>query len=125
MQMNKIIETVPYRQYKDRLLKRFSGEYPAEQGMPAKQAVNEAVDWAINRNLLNGLFKTQKEEVMSMSLTEFDEEEFKRDMRNEGREEKAIEAATDFLKENVSPEIISKCLKLPLEQVLELKKQIN
>ena len=94
-------------------------------GMPAKQAVNEAVDWSINRNLLNGLFKTQKEEVMSMSLTEFDEEEFKRDMRNEGREEKAIEAATEFLKENVSPEIISKCVKLPLEQVLELQKQIN
>ena len=100
-----------------------------KNGMPAKQAINEAVDWAINKNLLNGLFKTQKEEVLGMSLTEFDEEEFKRDMRNEGREEgreeKAIEDATELLKENVSPEIIAKCVKLPLEQVLDIQKQIT
>ena len=93
--------------------------------MPAKQAVNEAVDWAINKNLLNGLFKTQKEEVLGMSLTEFDEEEFKRDMRNEGREEKAIEDATNLLKKNIPVETIAECIGLPLEQVLELQKQIT
>ncbi len=43
----------------------------------------------------------------------------------EGREEKTIEDATELLKGNVSPEIISKFVKLPLEQVLELQKQIN
>lgn len=115
----KCIPLYNYVEYVSRILDN------KKNGMPAAQAVNEAVDWAINRNLLNGLFKIQKEEVLSMSLTEFDEEEFKRDMRNEGREEKAIEAATEFLKENVSPEIIAKCVKLPLEQVLELQKQIN
>lgn len=68
-----------------------------------------------------------------MSLTEFDEEAFKREMREEGREEgreagileKAHDTAIELLKENVSPEIIAKCVKLPLETVLELQKSIE
>ena len=35
------------------------------------------------------------------------------------------ETAIEFLKEHISPEIIAKCTKLPLEEVLELQKQIN
>lgn len=42
-----------------------------------------------------------------------------------GKEAKAVEDAIEFLKEKVSPEVIAKCVKLPLEQVLELQKQIN
>lgn len=91
-----------------------------KSGMPAKQAVNEAVDWAINRNLLNGLFKIQKQEVLSMSLTEFDEEEFKRDMRNEGREEKTIEDARSFYANGASVELIAKSLDMTPEQVKEI-----
>ncbi|MBP5442198.1 MAG: hypothetical protein J6Y60_03070, partial [Treponema sp.] len=49
-----------------------------ESGMNKKAAVEEAVDWAIKENLLDGFFKVQKSEVIGMSLTEFDEEEFKR-----------------------------------------------
>ena len=37
----------------------------------------------------------------------------------EGEEKKAVEASIEFLKENVSPEVIAKCVKLPLEKVLE------
>ena len=67
-----------------------------------------------------------------MSLTEFDVEEFRRDIREEGIEigiiqgsqQKAIEAAIELLKEKISPEIIAKCEKLPLEKVLELQEQI-
>ena len=43
----------------------------------------------------------------------------------EGKQQKAEEAATEFLKENISPEIIAKCVKLPLEKVLELKESIS
>ena len=43
----------------------------------------------------------------------------------QGRELKAIEDAKEFLKENIAPEIIAKCVKLPLDQVLELQKEIN
>lgn len=93
--------------------------------MPTEEAVNKAVDWAIKENLFDGFFKLQKEEILGMSLTEYDEEEYLRDSFQEGVEVKAIDDATEFLKENISPEIIAKCLKLPLEQVLELKKSIT
>ena len=42
----------------------------------------------------------------------------------DGKEAKAIEDASEFLKENISPEIIAKCVKLPLDQVLQLKSQL-
>lgn len=61
-----------------------------------------------------------------MTLTEFDEEEFKYIMCEEGREEKAVESATNLLKMNMlSPEQISQTIGLPLEQVLEIQKGIE
>ena len=47
-----------------------------------------------------------------------------RDGEAKGKMEKAEEDAIAFLKENISPETIAKCIKLPLERVLELKEQI-
>lgn len=96
-----------------------------KHNMSTEEAVNEAVDWAIKENLLDGFFKLQKEEVLGMSLTEYDEEEYLRDSFQEGVEQKAIDAAIELLKEKIDPEIIAKCEKLPLEQVLELKKSIT
>ena len=103
-----------------------------KQGMSIQEAINDAVAWAIQENLLDGFFKLQKEEILAMSLTEFDVEEFRRDIREEGIEigiiqgsqQKAIEVAIELLKEKISPEIIAKCEKLPLEKVLELQEQI-
>lgn len=96
-----------------------------KKGMSKEEVVNEAVDWAISENLLDGFFKMQKEEILGMSLTEYDEEAVKRTFKEEGREEKALEDAEELLKEKISPEIIARCLKLPLEQVLELQKSIT
>ena len=59
-----------------------------------------------------------------MSLTEFDEEEFKRVCREDGYEDgvydKSIEAAENLLKEGLPPEQIARCIGLPLEKVQEL-----
>ena len=41
-----------------------------------------------------------------------------------GAQQKAVEAAINFLKENISQEIIAKCTGLSLEKVMELKKSI-
>jgi len=127
------------------------------KGMNIKDAVNEAVDWAIREKLLDGFFKTQKEEILAMSLTEFNAEQVYRNWLEEGKEEgreigreegrqegrqeglqegrleglkegtmqKAIDDTIAFLKENVAPEIIAKCVKLPLEKVLELQKTLT
>ncbi len=42
----------------------------------------------------------------------------------EGVNKKAIEDAISFLKEGDSPEKVARCIKLPLEKVLELQKEI-
>ncbi len=47
-----------------------------------------------------------------------------REGKAEGMEEKAVEASLEFLKKGVSPEIIAECVKLPLEKVLELQKEL-
>ena len=72
-----------------------------------------------------------------MILTEFDEEVFKQnvredgyleglaDGRTEGASQKAIEAAENFLKEGISTEIIARCTGLPLEKVQELAESIT
>lgn len=97
--------------------------------MTAEESVNEAVGWAIKENLLDDFFKLQKEEVLAMSLTEYDEEAVMRSMREEGREEgiqeKAFEDAAALLKEKISPEIIARCVKLPLEQVIQLQTKLE
>ena len=73
-------------------------------------------------------FTIQKEEILGMSLTEFDEEAFKLEMREEGIEEgiwqKAHEDAINLLRKEIPVETILECIGLPLKQVLELKKSI-
>ena len=44
------------------------------------------MDYAIKEKLLDGYFKSQKMEVMNMSLTEFNQEEYDRNRRREGEE---------------------------------------
>ncbi|MBO4320153.1 MAG: hypothetical protein J5857_06765 [Treponema sp.] len=101
-----------------------------KSGMGKKEAVEEAVDWAIKENLLEGFFKEQKAEVIGMSLTEFDEEEFKRvcyeDGIVDGERRKALEAAENLLRLNtLSNEQISQAIGLPLEKVQEIAEKIT
>ena len=100
-----------------------------KSGIGKKESVEEAVDWAIREKLLDGFFKKQRAEVIGMSLTEFDMEEFKRVCREDGYEDgvfdKAVEAAENFLREGDSPEKIARCTGLPLEKVLELSEKIS
>lgn len=97
-------------------------------GMKNEAAIDEAIDWGIKQNLLDGLLKEQRAEVRMDLLTEFDQEQYDRIRRREGFEEgaqqKAIEDAKAFLQENIAPETIARCVKLPLETVLELQKEV-
>ena len=102
-----------------------------ESGMSRDKAIEEAVDFAIKENYLDGFFKTQRAEIIGMILTEFNEEQAHRIWRKDGYTEgikdgvqqKAEEDAVALLIEGDSPEKISRCLKLPLERVLELQEQ--
>ena len=101
--------------------------------MSAVAAVDEAMNWAIHEKLLDGFFKVQKEEVLAMSLTEYDAEEVMRDIREEGREigiaegtqQKAVEDASNMLRKNYPVDDISEITGLPLEQVLQLQAQLK
>ena len=100
-----------------------------KSGMKIGQAVQEAVDWAIKEEFLEGFVREQKEEIIAMCLTEYDEESCIRGWRQDGiemgREQKAAEAARNFLAMNVlTPEQIAQGTGLPLEQVLELQKEM-
>ena len=46
------------------------------------------------------------------------------EMREEARKEKALETAKNLLANGISSELIAKCTGLPLEQVLELQKEL-
>ena len=97
-----------------------------KSGMKNEAAIDEAIEWGIKQNLLDGLIKEQRAEVRMDLLTEFDQEQYDRIRRREGFEEgsqqKAIEAATNALAMNLTTEQASKIAGLPLETVLELKK---
>ena len=56
-------------------------------GMQIDKAVNEAVDWAIEENFLEGFVREQKEEIIGMYLTEFNEERAIRGWKKEAKEE--------------------------------------
>ena len=98
-----------------------------KDGMKIGQAVREAVDWSIKENFLEGFVREQKEEIIAMCLTEYDEESairgWKQDGIEEGMQRKAVEAARNLLAMNVlTPEQIAQAEGLPLVQVLELQK---
>ena len=97
-------------------------------GMPKKDAVGEAVDYAIKENFLDGFFKSQKMEVMNMSLTEFDQEEYDRNRRREGKEEGMEEmqsrTARNMLARNYPVNDIAEITGLSLEDVTRLSAEL-
>ncbi len=99
------------------------------KGMTTEEAVDEAVDWACEQNLLEGYIREQKAEVKMNLLTEYDEEAYiriwRRDGILQGRQEKAEETAKTMLVDNLPPEKVAHYSGLSLEQVLELQKKIT
>ena len=102
-----------------------------KSGMEREIAIDEAIDWGIKQNLLEGLIKEQRAEVRMDLLTEFDQEQYDRIRRREGFEEgaqqKAVEAALLLIKKyKASPEEAAADMNAPLELVLErLEKEVK
>ena len=100
-----------------------------ESGMKNEKAIEEAIDFAVEQNFLQGFFEKHRARIKSMCLTEFDEEEFKRVCHNDGyidgRAEKAIEAAKNLLRMGLGThEQIAQAQELPLEKVQELAEEV-
>ena len=113
----KFMEIVEY--YKAQLK-----EQPTDEEM--KSSIDKAIEEAISKNILTDYLTRNATEVRNMFQAEYD---YNLDMQvkaEEAREEKAIEAATNLLKMKLgTPEQIAQAQDLPLEQVLELQKQIT
>jgi len=103
-----------------------------EHGMEPRDAINEAVDFAIKGNFLDGYFKEQKMSIIANLLTDFNQEDYDRNRREEGYEigiqdgirQTAIANAKNLLNLSVAPEIVAQGCSLPLEQVLALKEEL-
>ena len=89
---------------------------------------HEAVDWACKENLLDGFIREQKNEVIAMCLTEYDEEACIRTWREdgidigraEGAREAQLDAAKNLYANGVSIEIIAKSLGMTQEEVKDI-----
>ena len=107
-------------------------------GMALENATEDAVDWAIRENLLNGLFKKEKSQIMGNILCEFDQDVYERDIFQDGKDEgiaiglaegeargsrtKALEAARNLLSLRVlTEEQIAQTVGLPLDEIAQLK----
>ena len=104
------------------------------QGMTFDSAVNEAVDFAIKGDFLEGFFREKRMKILDDIYTEFDQESYDETLRNDGRiegiqigaRENAIANAKNFLKKsNLSAEMIAECCSLSLEQVIALKEELE
>ena len=94
-----------------------------KKNMDREAAIDEALDWAIEQNLLEGLIKEQRAQVKMDILTNFDQEQYDRNRRREGAQEKLIEVAKSFYANGVSIEIIANSLHMTEDQVREIVKE--
>ena len=104
------------------------------QGMTFDSAVNEAVDFAIKSDFLEGFFREKRMKILDDIYTEFDQESYDETLRNDGRiegiqigaRENAIANAKNLLLMNLgSVEQISQAVSLPVEQVIALKEELE
>ena len=93
--------------------------------MKQEAAIDEAIDWAAQKNLLEGLIKEQRAEVRMDLLTEFDQEQYDRIRRREGYQQKTTETALAMLKKRYPLSDILEITGLTKEKVLELQEQIT
>ena len=95
-----------------------------DKGMPTEKAIDEAIDWASELNLLEGYIREQRAEVKMTLLTEYDEEASIRGWLRDGEQQKAIETATYMLRKEYPITEISEITGLPLEKVQELQTEL-
>lgn len=94
-----------------------------------KRSFKAAIETAISQGILVDYLDRKSREVINMLCAKYDYKTDiavkKEEARQEGQQQKAIEVAINLLNEGDSPEKVSRCIGLPLEQVLELQQQLQ
>ena len=83
---------------------------------------NEPGEDEYSKRLSEFVEKAKKNEKFRKEYADMNLHDF--DIMTEAKEEKALETAENLLKEGDSPEKVSRCVGLPLDQVLELQKEL-
>ena len=96
--------------------------------MSLREAVDRAVNEAIEENYLDGFFRTHKEGVIDVSLTEYNEAEFIENRREEGKKEGLakgkLELIANMLQNGYSYEQISTMINMTVNEMKELEEQV-
>ena len=98
----------------------------------AKRSFKKAIELAMEEGILTDYLDRKSREVINMLCAKYNykmdiavkKQEAFEDGMNAGLQKKTEEDAIALLAEGDSPEKISRCLKMPLEKVLELKERI-
>jgi len=92
--------------------------------MATEKAIDEAIDWASQLNLLEGYIREQRAEVKMTLLTEYNEEAsircWLRDGMIQGAQQQAIKVAKNLHANGASIELIAKSLEMTEEEVREI-----
>lgn len=91
-----------------------------DKGMATEKAIDEAIDWASEQNLLEGYIKEQKAEVKMTLLTEYNEEASIKCWLRDGRQQQVIEDAKRLLADGkYTADEISALLNIPIEAFVQ------
>ncbi len=94
-----------------------------------KRLFKTSIETAISQGIIVDYLDRKSREVINMLCAKYDYKTDiavkKEEARQEGQKQKAIEVAINLLNEGDSPEKVSRCIGLPLEQVLELQQQLQ
>ena len=93
-----------------------------------KKSFKKAIEIAMERGILTDYLDRKSREVINMLCAKYSYKDDiavkKQEAFEDGQQAKAEEDAIALLQEGYSPEKVSRCIKLPLEKVLELQKSI-
>ena len=117
-----------YCRFMDIIFQHLAGLNAKSEKEKIRQCYDDAIREALAKNILPDYLPRKITEVKNMFLDPYDYdtdiEVQREEAREEGAEQKAIEAAQNLLREGDSLEKIARCTGLPLEKVLELQKEL-
>jgi hypothetical protein len=98
------------------------------QGMGSQQAIENAINYCIDHNIMSDILSQHRAEVIGMLLMEYDEQKtldyLRREAMETGRVEKESEIVSKMLKQGLSIETISACTEMSIEDIRLLADKI-
>jgi hypothetical protein len=90
-------------------------------------STNEPDENGFSQILADTVAKLKEDEIFRKGYAAMNlhDRDIRKMAKEEGRSEKAVETAENFLREKISPEIIARCTGLSIEKVIELQKEIT